>query len=1678
MTDPVDQPDVSPHDGHAAEANSPTHEAVTVVGLGASAGGLEALRLLVGRLSTTSGLAYVVVQHLSTTHQSMLVTLLARETRLPVHEVSDGTVPRANTIYVAPAGLNIELTENTLHLTPPGQGGVPKPSVDEFFTTLADSLGERAIGVVLSGTGSDGARGIRAIRAAGGVTIAQDEATSKYFGMPHAAIESGCVDMILPPEQIAARLSSVGELYVTDGANEFEGIVLSDFERITRTVRRSTGIDLSAYKESTLQRRLRRRLVATQSPTLEQYETLLRTNPQEVERLAQEVLISVTSFFRDKAAFAELANTIATIAQRKSDGDEMRMWVAGCATGEEAYSIGILAADALLQSGKRLRVQVFATDLDAAALARARRGVFSATDVAGIPAPYLERYFTHIGDVFHIDKRIREMIIFSAQNLTRDPPFLKLDLVSCRNVLIYFTPEIQERLLTTFNFALRSDGYLFLGKSEATYKHERLFTPVNERLRIYRRLDAGLSRPSWGVLAGGPDIAVTKSAHEKKGRSLPERVLTALQGTWLPAAVVIDQQFDIKYVYGDITEFAKLPAGEPKLNLAAMANPGIRVDLRSIVLLAQRDHARPVVRRVEVSGMDRLVDIGAVSLGGADAQESPLVLVTFAPVADAHATVPGLSTTDADRDGRMLALEEQLAANREHLHTVIEELETSNEELQSLNEEMQSANEELQSTNEELETSNEELQSTNEELTTVNEELETKTNELVRLNNSLENVKESLVYPLIVVDAHDRILLYNAAATAIFDLTPAAVGEVLYTRPMWVEIDGLRETLADVMARGVCIEQQIQSTRSYALTVKPFVDDHGRRQGALLSFVDNTDIMTAEANLVASNNQLQASEHFIRSTMDALPQHVCVVDQNGVIVAANRRWECFFGENGGSAESCGIGADYLKTSARAAASDPAAAAFHAGLMAVLDGKEDFFTTQYECSGPERTQWFEATVVPFPGKGRRRVVISHEDITARRESEQQIRLQSRALDAASNGIVIADLRTPDQVLVYVNKEFENMTGYSAAEVLGRNCRFLQGDDRQQPALSRLRADLAAKKPGRNLLRNYRKDGTQFWNELSLYPISDDLGEPMYVVGVQRDITASVQREEQLKATVAHEKLALAFAHVGTSDWDVRSGQITGSEIFFHLLGTHPFRRVIDQANFFAVVHADDRPVLDDAVKLCVTGHSPLDVEYRIIWPDGSVHWIHTRGDIALTPPGNEHRIVCLSQDVTERREVDERIRFIAHHDVLTGLPNRALLRDRLQQALSSARRERTRVAVLFVDLDHFKTVNDSLGHQAGDALLRSVANRLQGCIRASDTLCRQSGDEYLLLLPHVRDISEVTSVATKVVQALSSPHSIDDRAVTITGSVGISMYPDDGEGLDDLIRNADAAMYHAKSAGRRNFQFFAPDMNASAIEKLSRTNDLRLAVSSNQLRLVYQPQLDISTQQLVGIEALVRWQRNDATTWMPDEFIPLAEETGLIIELGEWVLNTACMQHQAWIESGLITCPIAVNFSPLQFRHNNVLEMVTDALQRSGLHPSLLEIELTEKAIIDDADHAVRTLQALSDLGVSVALDDFGTGYSNLSNLLTYPVKKLKIDRSFITDAPTNPGVAAIARTVIGLGASLQLDVVAEGVETEAQLRFLQDENCPSYQGYLATAAVPVDELTAMVTSQPWLAFAR
>lgn len=592
---------------------------------------------------------------------------------------------------------------------------------------------------------------------------------------------------------------------------------------------------------------------------------------------------------------------------------------------------------------------------------------------------------------------------------------------------------------------------------------------------------------------------------------------------------------------------------------------------------------------------------------------------------------------------------------------------------------------------------------------------------------------------------------------------------------------------------------------------------------------------------------------------------------------------------------------------------------------------------------------------------------------------------------------------------------------------------------------------------------RKDGLIVYLELTVNKFHME-GEPIYTV-IIRNITSRKQADEAL-----HESKK-RYQALTENTYDLIS-EISADGYFLYLspnykdvLGYETIELLGKKVEAF--IHHDDLPSVHAGLGRAIEHNTLGQVIYRFMGKNGDMCWFESTGKVYQAATG-EKRVVFVSRDITERQRYEETIRHQAFHDSLTGLPNRLLFKDRLTLAMAHAKRNKQTLAVLFLDLDQFKLINDTLGHGLGDKMLQSVANRLKKCVREDDTVARLGGDEFTLILPEIMRAEDAAKVAHKILQSIREPMDIDCHELYITSSAGIVFYPNDGKDAETLLKNADTAMYRAKEKGRNNYQLYTPAMNAKAFERLSMENSLRRALERKEFVLYYQPKYSMSTGHVIGMEALLRWQTPDRGLVSPGEFIPIAEETGLIVPIGEWVLRTACAQNKAWQDEGLSPLRVAVNISARQFQLQNFVETVSRVLEETGLDPNWLELEITETVAMHNAEHGIMMLEELNEKGIQLSIDDFGTGYSSLSYLKRFPINKLKIDKSFVSEIGVEQERAAIASTIIVLGQSLSLGVVAEGVETKEQLDFLVDHQCDEMQGYLFGRPMPTDEFKELL----------
>ena len=597
---------------------------------------------------------------------------------------------------------------------------------------------------------------------------------------------------------------------------------------------------------------------------------------------------------------------------------------------------------------------------------------------------------------------------------------------------------------------------------------------------------------------------------------------------------------------------------------------------------------------------------------------------------------------------------------------------------------------------------------------------------------------------------------------------------------------------------------------------------------------------------------------------------------------------------------------------------------------------------------------------------------------------------------------------------------------------------------------------------------RADGHVCWVLERGVGLRDETGRPVRIEGYIQDISERIAADDMLREAVRRYGSIFEHATEGIFQTTPEGRYLNANPALARIYGHASTEALI------ADLHDIERQLYvsptrrDEFVRLMQEQGGVRNFESQVYRHDGRIIWITENARVVRNTDGSVQLFEGTVVDITEHKQHLAELEYQASHDNLTGLPNRSLLRDRIERAIVKARRDSHQVAVVFVDLDHFKLINDSLGHHVGDRLLLEVADRLLACVRGHDSVARQGGDEFVIVLTEQHDENETLAIVSRLLESISQPWVDAGKEYGLSCSIGISCYPQDGDDSDALLRCADAAMYKAKSSGRSTYHFYTPELNAAISERLELENRLRHALERNEFRVYYQPRIDTSSGRIVGAEALVRWECPDKGLIPPDSFIPIAEETGLIIPVGEWVLQEACRQNSAWQHAGLPPISISVNLSPIQFRHAGLVESVAAALQQAALEPACLELELTESFVMHDAERINVAMQALKALGVDIAVDDFGTGYSSLSYLKRFPVDRLKVDKSFVRDIDTDPDDAAIVRAIITLGHALGLKVVAEGVETSAHLEFLQQHGCDELQGYFFSRPVPAAGMETML----------
>ena len=875
-----------------ATAASHSPGSFPIVGIGASAGGLEAASVFLKALPARTGMAVVIVQHLAPQHESALAQLLSKATAMPVLEVSQGTAVERDHVYVIPPDKIMTIQDGVLNLIPRQRAAVPHHPIDEFLTSLARERKTAAIGVILSGSGSDGTIGLRAIKEEGGLTFAQDPKTAVWPDMSNSAISSGATDFVLPPASIAAELARIGRHpYLREHADSPEG---DGLEKIYALLRSASGVDFRLYKQPTVSRRVARRMALQKMQSLSDYVRFLKQNPPEIKALAGDIFIHVTSFFRDPECFQALRKRVFPQLNLNRRHAPVRVWVPGCSTGEEVYSIAMLLLESLGANPHQNKLQMFGTDISEPAIERARAGVYSEAALRGVSPARLRRFFVQIEHGYQINKEVRGLCVFARHDLASDPPFSKLDLISCRNVLIYAGPGLQSRILSAFQYALQPGGFLFLGKSEAISGYSAIFAPLDRAHKIFSRKAIAPLAPrfDWRLESHIESASVSPiapiPAPPPDFRKQAENVL--LQ-RYAPPALVIDSDLRILHIQGNIGPYLTLPTGPPTAHLLKMLRPEFVLDLRKAVSKAQREGKTAATQPIqfEHGGPSGAVRLDVSPLTRHDGAK-PDLLVVFNPVA----TIPpsGSKTKSKSRAKKDSGLERELAATREYLSSLMAEHETAQEQMKAAHEEILSSSEELQSTNEELETAKEELQSSNEELLTLNEELLHRNLDLSTLTNDLNNVLAGVEIPVVVLDGSLHIRRFTPAAAKLLNLIEADVGRPFSDISSVQKMSDWDALFAEVVSHGLTVEREVierevkdKHGRWLSLRVRPYRTSDNRIDGVIVVFLD-TDIMKRE---------LEEFRDYARMLLESAEQAIVAANVDGKIVLINGATEKMFG---------------------------------------------------------------------------------------------------------------------------------------------------------------------------------------------------------------------------------------------------------------------------------------------------------------------------------------------------------------------------------------------------------------------------------------------------------------------------------------------------------------------------------------------------------------------------------------------------------------------------------------------------------------------------------------------------------------------------------------------------------------------------------------------------------------
>jgi two-component system CheB/CheR fusion protein len=1286
-----------------------------IVGIGASAGGLAVLKKFVKSLPEQSGMAYIIIQHLDPTHKSMLSELLAKECRIPLQDAEDGQTAEADHVYVIPPNTYLTLEGDTIRLSEPEESRGSRKAIDHFFRSLASERGDRCAGVILSGSGSDGTAGLRAIKATGGLVLAQEPDTAGHASMPDSAIEANVVDKICDVEDMTEVLSRFASHPMTLKRKDSEEVKAMNagqsLGEIDAILKAHENFYLSQYKPSTVQRRINRRMSLTDTLSYEDYLQKLREDQYERRQLTKDLLINVTDFFRDPQAFEVLeSKAIPDTLDQVRGGEDIRVWIAGCASGEEAYSVAILLREALKRRKMTNDIKIFATDIDEHAIKIARRGIYPGSIAEEVPKKYLERYFYKVENDHHykVKRQIRDLISFAVQNVATDPPFHHMHLISCRNLLIYFNREVQQRVLSSFYFALDDHGYLFLGSSESLGNKAELFKTVSKKWRLYRKIPGQnqrkvmldhlhIEKNSPANFTEKPGFAQTqRRGSSSRGELMRRSILEAAT----PPTVLVDEEGRVLFSHGDLEDYLDFPKGEPRYDLAQVVKPAMRSRVRSALYKVKKSgeklsfHCALDDSREREEKRYARVEITPISNPEyTDGQAYVVVFQQIAPPANGHKE--NLSRDDENR--AHADLEQELAETREELQNTVEELETSTEELKASHEEALSTNEELQSSNEELEASSEELRSLNEELSTVNAQLKEKIADLKTANDDVENFFASTDLPTIFLGPELKIKRYTPAAEHLLKMGPGDVGRPISSLGRDLVDENLTEECKEVLRNFLPQRREIQDYRGrwYIRQLTPYRTEDRRIEGVVIVFQDVTELKELSRRAEGREKQQAVVAHLgmlalsgtapeelmrqaVRQVAHVMDADMCKIlqyqpEQENFLMTAGVGWHEGLVGTATVPDSQDSQAGYTLI-----ASDPV-------IVSRLDQEKRF-------SGPDlliEHQVVSGISCPInhsdPPYGVLSVHTRQERNFTRddanflqsvanmlstalrtRLAQQQVYQSESKFRAIANSIPqLAWMTDETGYIFWYNQRWFDYTGTTLEEMKGWGWQKVHHPDHVERVVESVSQCFESGEEWEDTFPLRGKDGNYRWFLSRAKPIRDQQGKIMHWFGSNTDITEKLEQEAALKQSEEKLRLAKDSARLGLFEYDIQNNQVSWEPMLHKIWGTDP-GDTITRETFFDGLHPEDIEHTRQAIEASTdpAGDGHYEVTYRVINRHSrQTFWIIASGSVQFED-GKALRMIGLVNDVSRQKKLE-----ISQQQAIEEAKAAALAKDEFLSTMS-------------------------------------------------------------------------------------------------------------------------------------------------------------------------------------------------------------------------------------------------------------------------------------------------------------------------------------------------------------------------------------------------------------------------